>query len=154
MATAPTVGLDCKLYYNSATHATPTWVLIDDAIDVSFEYGTNIVEIKSRASVNLGSLAGLIKHGGTFSMLHTKGTNTVRAALLGIISGRVAKELAFKDQAIATSGALGARFYANLESMNMNQPLEEGAVWDITAKPAHFIESSAKVEPDIYIVSP
>lgn len=153
MATAPTVGLDCKGYYNSGTHASPTWVLIDDIIDASFEYGTTAVETKSRASVNLGHLFGLIKHGATFSFRHTIGTNTVRAALLGVVSGRAAKEFAFMDQAIATTGALGARFYAVIESMNANQPLEEQMVWDLTLKPAHFIESSAKVEPDIYVVS-
>lgn len=153
MATMPTLGLDCKLYYNSGTHASPTWVLIGDAIDVSFEYGTNTPEIKARSSINMATLAGLIKHGGTFTLLHTIGTNSVRAALLAIVSGRAPKELAFMDQAIATSGALGARFYANLENMSMSQPLEEGATWDISAKPAYFIESAAKVEPDIYIVT-
>lgn len=152
MSTMPTVGLDCKSYYNSATNASPTWVEITDAIDVSYEYGANQVEIKSRASINLGNLNGLIKHGATFTLLHTIGTNTVRAALLGIISGRAPKQFAFMDQAIATNGALGAKGYYNLESMNGSQPLEEGMTWDISLKPAYFIESSAKVEPTIVVI--
>jgi len=152
MATAPTIGLDCKAYYNSATNASPTWVEITDAIDVSFEYGATQVEIKSRASINLGHLSGLIKHGATFTLLHTVGANTVRAALLAIVSGRTAKQFAFMDQAINTSNAIGAKSYYNLESMNGSQPLEEGMTWDIALKPAHFIESAAKVEPSIVVI--
>ena len=32
---APVAGKDCKFYYNSGTHATPVWVEIDKAINVS-----------------------------------------------------------------------------------------------------------------------
>lgn len=152
MATNPTIGLDCKAYYNSATNASPTWVEITDAIDVSFEYGATQVEIKSRASINLGHLSGLIKHGATFTLLHTVGANTVRAALLAIVSGRTAKQFAFMDQAINASNAIGAKSYYNLESMNGSQPLEEGMTWDIALKPAYFIESAAKVEPSIVVI--
>jgi hypothetical protein len=152
MSTMPTVGLDCKAYYNSATNASPTWVEITDAIDVSYEYGATQVEIKSRASINLGHLNGLIKHGATFTLLHTVGTNVVRTVLLAIVSARTPKQFAFMDQAIATTGALGAKSYYNLESMNAGQPLEEGMTWDLSLKPAHFIESAAKVEPVIIVI--
>lgn len=152
MATAPVVGLDCHAYYNSATNASPTWVEITDAIDVAYSYGTTQVPIKSRASINLGHLNGLINHGATMSVLHTVGTNAVRAALLAIISSRTPKQFAFMDQAIATTGAIGAKGYFNLEQMDANQPLEEGMAWACTLKPAHFIESAAKVEPSIVVI--
>lgn len=152
MATMPTAGLDCKLYYNSGTNASPTWVEIVDAIDVSFEYGTTAIPIKSRASINSANLAGLINVGATFTMLHTIGTNTIRAALLGIVSGRAPKQFAIMDQAIATTGAIGLKSYMFVETMNGNQPLEEGMTWDLTLKPAHFIESAAKVEPTVVAI--
>jgi len=152
MATAPQIGLDCKAYYNSATNASPTWVEITDAIDVSYEYGTTQVAIKSRASINMGNVSGLINHGATFTLLHTVGTNAVRAALLAIVSGRAPKQFAFMDGAIATAGSIGVKSYFNVEGMNASQPLEEGMTWDITLKPAHFIESTAKVEPTLVAI--
>lgn len=152
MATLPTLGLDCKTYYNSGTNASPTWVEITDAIDVSFEYGTTAVEIKSRASINMATLPGLINTGATFTLLHTLGTNTVRAALLAIVSGRTPKQFAFMDQAIATTGAIGLKAYMILEAMNGNQPLEEGMTWDITLKPAMFIESAAIINPTLVAI--
>jgi hypothetical protein len=147
-----TAGLDCKAYYNSGTNASPTWVEITDAIDVSFEYGTTTIPIKSRAGINLAHLAGLINTGATFTLLHTLGTNTVRAALLGIISGRAPKQFAFMDQAIATTGAIGLKAYMFLEAMNANQPLEEGMTWDLTLKPAYFVESAAVVGPTVVAI--
>jgi len=152
MATLPQAGLDCKAYYNSGTNASPTWVEITDAIDVSFEYGTTTIPIKSRASINMAHLCGLINTGATFTLLHTLGTNTVRAALLGIISGRAPKQFAFMDQAIATTGAIGLKAYMFLEAMNANQPLEEGMTWDLTLKPAYFVESSAVVGPTVVAI--
>jgi hypothetical protein len=153
MAGAPQVGVDAKAYYNSATHATPTWVLIDDIIDASPGFSASLVEIKSRASTWKGTLYGLLEAGVTFTLLHRKGTDTVRAAVLGIITGRAPKEFAFMDQAIATVGAIGFRSFLNIDSANRAEALEEGLSYDISAKGAYAIESSAKVDPDLYVVT-
>jgi hypothetical protein len=148
----PQVGLDGKAYYNSGSHASPTWVLIDDIIDATPGISGTLVEIKSRASNWKGTLYGLLEAGVTFTLLHRKGTDSVRAAILAIITGRTSKEFAFMDQLIATSGACGFRAYLNLESANRNENLEEGMQYDISAKGAYKTESSAKVDPDFYVV--
>lgn len=153
MPGAPQVGLDAKGYYNSATAASPTWVLIDDIIDCNPELGANLVTIKSRASIWEGTLIGQLKMGATFTLLHRKGTDAVRAVLLAIITGRAPKEFAFMDQLMATSGAIGFRCFLNLENMNRQEALEEGLAYDISAKAAYAMESSAKVEPTIHAVS-
>lgn len=153
MAGEPAVGLDCKAYINTGTHASPTWVLLDDIIDCSPELGGNLVTIKSRASNWEGTLYGQLKAGATLRFLHRKGTQANRASLLGIITGRTPKEFAFMDGLIATAGSIGLRAFLNLESMNRNENLEEGVAYDISAKGAFAIESSAKVDPDYYVVS-
>ena len=149
----PQVGVDAKAYYNSGTHASPTWVLIDDIIDATPGFSAALTEIKSRASVWKGTLYALLEAGVTFTLLHRKGTDSVRAAILGIMTGRAAKEFAFMDQLIATTGSCGFRAFMNLESANRNENLEEGLAYDISAKGAYKTESSAKVEPDFYIVT-
>lgn len=151
--TAPITGLDAKLYYNSGTHASPTWVLIADAIDASSSIATTMVEIASRASNYGGNLPGLVKFSGTFTLLHTLGSNSVITALTGMSTGRTAKEFAFMDQLIATTGSKGMRFFAYIESMDLGAGLEEGEAWDISLASAFAIESSAKVDPDWYVVS-
>lgn len=152
--TTPAVGLDCKLYYNSGTNASPTWVEIENAINVSVpDYGTNQVAANSRASLYESFLPGLIRTGIDFQYLHVKGTDTVRAALLGMVSGRSAKQFAVMDAAIASAGSIGLTAYMNIENMSYTEDLEGVRTYDITLKPAYFVESSAKVEPAILTVS-
>lgn len=149
----PVVGIDAKSYYNSGTHATPTWVLLDDVIDLSQELGGNLVDIKSRASNWMATLYGMLKAGATFTFLHRKGTDANRAILLAIITGRTPKEFAFMDQAIATTGAIGLRSYMNLENMNRSEEIEGGLAYDVACKTAYFMESNVKVDPDYYVVT-
>lgn len=151
--TAPITGLDAKLYYNSGTRASPTYVLIADAIDASSEIAVTMVEVASRASVYSGNLPGLVKFSGTFTLLHTLAANSVITALTGYATGRTAKEFLFMDQLVATVGSKGMRFYALIETMSLGAGLEEGETWDISLQSGFVMESAAKVEPDFYTVA-
>ncbi len=149
----PVAGHDCVLYYNSATHASPTWVEIAEARDVAVpDFGVNPVEANSRASDFEAFVAGMIKLGATFTYLHKRGTDTVRDALVGMVSGRSAKEFAFMDGGITLVGARGVRFFALMEKFSYGQDNEGAMVWDASLKPAYVTESAAKVEPDLYVV--
>lgn len=152
MATSPIVGLDAKLYYNSATNASPTWVLVGDTIDASSSIATTMVEIASRASVYKGNLPGLVNFAGTFTLLHTIGSNTVITALTGMATGRTAKQFAFMDGLINTNTSKGMKFFAYVENMELGGGLEEGQTWDISLAAAYALESSALVEPSWYVV--
>jgi hypothetical protein len=153
IATGPVAGIDCKAYYNSATHATPTWVEIKKGINFSVpDYGVNQVAANSRESVNEAFVNGLVKNGINFTYLHTRGPDTVRDALAGMVSGRTSKEFAIMDGGIALVGARGVRMYGNMEKFGYTQDLEGAQQYDASLKPAYVIEASAKVEPDMYII--
>ena len=147
-------GTQAKLYYNSATHATPTWAEVTRAIDVSANIGQTAVDVSSRASKYKANLPGLIDVSFNFGYRVPGGTDTVLDLLLTMMAGatQTIKEFAIIDQAIATSGAQGPRLYAMIESADLSQALEEGAVIEFTLKPAYFEVSAAKVDPDWYEV--
>jgi hypothetical protein len=148
------VGFDCKLYYNTGTHASPTWVLIPRAINVSVpDFGCNQVATPSRGSNFEAFLNGLIRTGLNFTYAYKAGTDTVLTALLGMVTGRTAKEFAVMDGAIATTGSRGLRAYFNIENAPWNQELEGRMEVDFTLKPAYFEESGSKVDPDVYVVA-
>jgi hypothetical protein len=150
----PAAGVDCKMYYNTGTHASPTWVEIPQAQDVAIpDYGCNQVEAKARVSFYEAFVNGMIKLGLTFQYLHQRGTDTVRDALVGMVSGRSSKEFAVMDGGITLVGARGVRCFFNMEKFAYTQGLEGTQVWDASLKPAYAIESSAKVDPDLYIVT-
>lgn len=150
----PATGLDCKLYYNSGTHATPTWVEIKKARDVALsDFGVNPVEANSRESPNEAYTPGLVKNGATFTYLHTRGADTVRDAMIAMVTGRTAKEFALMDGGIALVGARGLRCFFLMEKFAYSQDLEGNQVWDASLKPAYVIEAGAKVEPDLYVIA-
>lgn len=154
IAVGPVAGIDCLAYYNSGTHASPTWVAIPNMRDVSIpDYGVNPVEANSRASNYEAFVAGLIKVGITFNYLHVRGTDTVRDIFTTMISGRSTKEVAIMDGGIALTGARGIRMFAICDKFAYSQDLEGAQVWEGSLKPAYVIESSAKVDPDLFLIT-
>lgn len=154
IAPGPVAGVDCKLYYNSGTNASPTWVEITHAIDVAVpDFGVNQVEANARSSKFESFVNGLIKLGMTFTYLHVRGTDTVRAAMLAMVTGRTPKQFAAMDGDITHVGALGVKAFFNMEKFSQSQDLEGKLAWDGSLKPAYAIESAAKVEPAMFVVA-
>lgn len=156
MATDHVIGFDCILYYNSATHASPTWVAINQTMDVSVDISAGEVDITTRETVFKLTGMGLIDAAFNFGYLHTLGADTVFNALIAacrLTSSPAPVQLAAMDQAIATSGAKGLRAFCVITGLPQSQNLEEGVKYDFTAKPTRHVESSAVVAPDWYVVS-
>ena len=150
----PVAGVDCKAYYNSGTHASPTWVEITKGQNFSVpDFGVNPIAANSRESKWEAFTAGLIKSGINFSYLHSRGPDTVRDALAGMVTGRTSKEFAVMDGDITHVGARGLRMFGIMEKFTYGQDLEGNQAWDAALKPAYVVESSAKVDPDLFIVA-
>lgn len=150
----PVAGIDCKAYYNTGTNASPTWVEIVKGQNFNVpDFGVNPVEAKSRASVWEAFVAGLIKVGVNFTYLHSRGADTVRDALTTMVTSRTSVQFAIMDGTITLVGARGVRAFFLMEKFGYSQDLEGAQVWDASLKPAYVIESSAKVEPTLYIVT-
>lgn len=147
MAGVPVIGNDCKSYYNSATHASPTWVLIADAVDVRVNLTKGEAELLTRASAWAKTKGG--KKRGTIELdyVHQGGT-TVFTALQGFFFANTVTEFAFMDGAIATSDSQGFRAYCEVFGMSQPQEIESWVVHTFTLKPAYQVESAAVVDPD------
>ena len=146
------LGRECYLYYNSATHASPTWVLIGNAVDVSTNVAKNYGDVSSRASgwkKNKPSLKDLTL---SFGYRYKNGTDTVFDALRAAAIANTATEFFIADGLAATNGTEGIRAYFDLQ-MNDEQPLEDGVTVTFEGTHVIYYESSAVVEPDWYTVS-
>lgn len=154
IAVGPAAGHDAKLYYNSGTNASPTWVEITHAIDVAMsDYGVNAVAANARSSNYEGFVPGLIKSGATFTYLHKRGTDSVRTALLAMISGRTSVQFSIMDGGILLVGAVGLRAFFLLEKFAMTQGQEGAMVWDASLKPSTYYESGSLVSPSIVVIT-
>jgi hypothetical protein len=144
---AAVVGKSAKLYYNSATNATPTWVEIKDAMDINMPMSKDKADVSTRRSGWRLHAAGLKDVGIEFDYLHNLGADTVFDALLAMYTGDTAKEFAALDGAVASSGTQGLRFFGLVFDMSVSQALAEGTKYAISVAPVRTEESSALVEP-------
>jgi len=149
----PTLGKDCKAFYNSATHATPTWVEITKAINCSFNLAKAEGDLSSRASGWKKSKGGLKDLEYSWTYRWSRGADTVFDALLASYISATPIELWFADGAAADVGTQGPRAFCEVLTMNATQELENGIEYEFTAKPTYKEESSAVVDPDWYEIT-
>lgn len=146
-------GKNCKLYYNSATHASPTWVLIDRAVDVSISpFAKGEANVNSRASKWAKNIGTQIDAGISFGYRYKTGTDTVRDALIAAFLNGTPLEMAVMDGAIATTANRGLRAFMEIMEFPLDQPLADGVIVNVVAKVTYAEESSAVVDPDWYII--
>lgn len=147
------LGRECYLYYNSATNATPTWVLIANAVDVSFSIDKNYGDVSSRASGWKKNKAALKDLSVSFGYRYKQGvTDSVFDALRANAIANTATEFFIADGVAATSGTEGIRAFLDL-TFGRDEPLEDGVLCPFEAKHVAAYESSSMVEPSWYTVS-
>lgn len=152
LAEAPVVGKDCKLYYNTGTHATPTWVEIKNAINVSVNLGKGEADVSARFSSWKLSKGSLKELEISVTYRHKQGTDTVFDALQAAYINGTAIEFAVMDGDITVSGVQGPRAFCEIMSMNLSQELENSMEFELTLKPTYVEEAGSLVEPDWYEV--
>lgn len=100
-------GRETKLYYNSATNATPTWAEIKRARNVQHTRGPALSEVEFHGGQATVNIPGYDKFSGSFEYVRKRGTDTVFDALETHRNDRTPVVLQFLNDDIATSGASG-----------------------------------------------
>jgi len=147
------VGSNCKAYYNSATHASPTWVEITDAIDIGVDLSKVKADVSSRAGTWKHHKSGQKEGSISMSYLHNKGADTVFDALLASYISDTPRQFAFMDGAIATAANQGLRAYCEVFGMSQGQNLDDGVKYDFELGPTRFLESSVIIQPTWFEVA-
>lgn len=133
MAGGALVGRECALYYNAGTFASPTWTLINRAIDVSYAIASERGDVSSRASIWKMEAKALNGLELTFSYRYRHlVTDAVFDALRPMALSNTKTEFAVCDTTIATTGAEYLRATYQLD-MAPNQPLTDGVSVDFSA---------------------
>jgi len=152
LSNRPATGLECKLYYNTATHASPTWVEITKAINVSFSISKGEADQSSRASTWKKGIPTLKELEITFTYRKKTGTDAVFTALMAAALADTIYEYAVLDAAHTEAGAQGIRAFCTIMSAGNTQDLESTEEVEFTLKPAYKEESDVEISPDWYTV--
>lgn len=146
-------GQNCKLYVNTGTHASPTWVELKRVIDVTHPLTKDRRETSRRESgwkFERGALKGTEL---SFGYLYKAGSDTALAALRDSYLDGDQIEFAVMDGPIATVGSQGYRFFGEVFEFSNDEPLNGSKVVNVTAGLTDVEESGSLVEPDWYEIS-
>jgi hypothetical protein len=147
-----------KLYYESTTTwgradainipASPTWVEITRAIDVTFNLTSGESDGNSRESIWEADAGGLLNASVDFSYRVKQGADTIFDALWDSFVNDSGLYVAVMDQDIATVGSKGMAGVFRVTSSTTNQPLTDGASADMTLTlfPA-FDANNQRIDP-------
>ena len=147
------VGHECKLYYNTGTNASPTWVEVGRAVDVSVPMTKGEADASRRESSWKRTRGGLKDMGIDFGYRHKPGADAVFDALWDSFINGTAIEMFVADGPVGTNGSQGPRGFVEVMGIPLEQGLEEAATLNISAKLTDWEEASALVEPNWYEVS-
>lgn len=131
------IGLNAKLYRNAGTYGTPTWTAIDEVHDLTLDDSMGEADVSVRAG------GGFELTEATLRKLSLDFDTPNIAANANIIALRVAYEtrakidFAVMDDAIASSGAHGVRFYGKIFNRNEGQDLDDAQRLEWTIKPTY-----------------
>ena len=148
----PNPGDLCALYYNTATDATPTWVEITKAIDVSFPIQMGEAPANARDSEFKADEPTLIGIELTFGYQYEPGADTVFDALMTMALARTAKQFAACDGPIATAGQRYLKFFGKVFGIGNDQPLDGVETKEFTVKPVRHYESAVLKKPAWVVV--
>jgi len=147
------IGLDCKLYRNTGTNASPVWNEIANVQDVTVQLSKAEADTSTRAS-GWKTRKGTLKDASIDFQLKYVPGDADFAALLASFTGNSSIELLALDGAVATTGSQGLRAICEVFQFQQGQPLEGAVTFDVSAKPTPtFDNNGALIAPTWFTVA-
>lgn len=130
------LGKNAKLYYNTGTYATPTWVEIKYVTDVRVTLTATETEISTRATVPFKTyVSGLIDLGFECDYSWIEGDDSVFTAIKNAFLDGTPMDIAIMDGNIAVSGTHeGIRSPFVITRLDLEQTLDGAQKFSLAGK--------------------
>ena len=131
------LGLDARLYRNTAVYASPTWNEVKNVKDLTLSLEAGEADVTTRGNGGWRATIATLKDGSLeFEMVWDTADDdftAIRTAFL--TNGSV--EFAVLDGAYNTAGSQGLRAAMAITNFSRSEPLEEAIKVSVTAKPTY-----------------
>ena len=131
------LGLDARLYRNTAAYASPTWNEVKNVKDLTLSLEAGEADVTTRGNGGWRATIATLKDGSLeFEMVWDTADDdftAIRTAFLA--NGSV--EFAVLDGAYNTTGSQGLRAAMAITNFSRSEPLEEAIKVSVTAKPTY-----------------
>lgn len=131
------LGMDAKLYRNSGTHGTPTWVELSNVKDVTLNLEKGEADVTTRANSGWKATAATLKDASIEFEMVWDTADAGFTAIQEAYFDNTTVELAAMDGPIATAGSQGLRASMMITNFSREEPLEEAISVKVTAKPTY-----------------
>jgi len=132
---ATILGMNAKLYYNTATYGTPTWTLITNVRDLTLNLDSESADVTTRANSGWKTEVVTLRSASiTFQAIYDKSDTASQALFDAYLAGTI-KDFAVADAAIATSGTEYFRAECYVKAATITQPLTDAIKHDFTLTP-------------------
>ncbi len=131
------LGLDAKLFRNSADYATPTWVELTNVKDVTLNLEKGEADVTTRGNNGWRATVGTLKDGSIEFEMVWDTADAGFTAIKDAWFGGTAIEFAVMDGGITVAGSQGLRASFSVLKFSRNEPLEEALTVSVTIKPTY-----------------
>lgn len=153
MTATKNLGRQEKHYYNTGTHASPSWSEMKRSFNWNLGFTKGEVNFQDGESDWEKTLGAAKKLGLSFTYREKKSaTDTVFNALWDSFLNGTAIELAAMNGPIATTGSRGFRAFIEVMSMEKTAEQEGMTEWAVAVKLTEHEEGGSIVDPDRYVV--
>jgi len=129
------LGLDAKLYLNTASYATPTWSEVKNCKDLTLGLESSEADVTTRESGGWKAVVAALKEATIeFQMVYDPG-DTNWEAIRDAWLEKTPLEFAVMDGGITTNGSQGLRAAMAVLKFSESQNLEEALMTDVSIKP-------------------
>ena len=143
------LGMNCKLYRNTTSYASPTWAAIDIVRDLTLGMEKGQADVSTRGNNGWRANASTLKEGSIEFEIVWKPGDASLTALRSAFLNNTPLELLALDGPVGTLGSEGLRATCDIVSFGRNEPLEEGVTVSVVAKPTLSVNP-----PEWFTVTP
>ncbi len=131
------LGLDAKLYRNTGTYDTPTWVEMTNVKDLTLNLESGEADVTTRANNGWRATVATLKDGSIEFEMVWDTEDAGFTAIKGAWFANTSIEFAIMDGGITDAGSQGLRATFSITKFSRNEPLEEALTVSVTAKPTY-----------------
>lgn len=131
------LGLEAKLYRNTATYAAPTWVEMKNVKDLTLNLEASEADVTTRGNAGWRATLAALKDGSIEYEMVWDTADPDFTAIKDAFFGNTSVEFAVMDGDVTTAGSQGLRATMSITSFSRSEALEEAISVSVTAKPTY-----------------
>lgn len=131
------LGMEAKLYRNTGTYASPTWVEMQNVKDLTLNLEASEADVTTRGNAGWRATIAALKDGSIEFEMVWDTEDTDFTALKNAFFDGTPIELAVMDGDMSAAGTQGLRAVCRILNFTRTESLEEALTVSVTAKPTY-----------------